>query len=65
MDLEEVNLKSAVKLTWEMRQTIMQKVAEGMAYMHSEDCYHFDFKAANVLCIKDFRDESTGEIVEY
>ena len=57
-DLERLNLSlgpdrqplnQKVKLTWEMRLSIMRKVAEGMAYMHDEGVHHYDFNDADFI----------------
>ena len=63
VDLEQLNLNRSVELTWEMRHQMMLKVADGMAYMHSEGCHHFDFKAGNVLC--KYEKDAQGEIIGY
>eukprot|EP01046_Picozoa_sp_COSAG06_P007209 COSAG06_NODE_349_length_16992_cov_9.318712_15_plen_879_part_00 len=63
VDLEKLNLNRSVELTWEMRHQMMLKVAEGMAYMHSEGCHHYDFKAGNVLC--KYEKDAQGEVTGY
>eukprot|EP01046_Picozoa_sp_COSAG06_P008490 COSAG06_NODE_430_length_15870_cov_101.914971_4_plen_725_part_00 len=63
VDLEKLNLNRSVELTWEMRHQMMLKVAEGMAYMHSQGCFHYDFKAGNVLC--KYEKDAQGEVTGY